>query len=181
MEGFCRQNKRGGGVALYIRDDIVYKTRNDISVNNSDIESCFIELVNNHNSNVVIGVVYKSPSAPLNNFIELIPDNNFIVESAGTSNYHIGELPDKRSIEVAKKYNIDITNQRGRQFKVSDFDEFDYIYVMDTSNYNNVIALARNSNDKEKVQFIRVGFSFIVLVFVDTLLYIYMGFEIPSP
>ena len=102
---------------------------------------------------VCLGNICRSPLAE-GILKSKLPDNNFIVESAGTSNYHIGELPDKRSIEVAKKYNIDITNQRGRQFKVSDFDEFDYIYVMDTSNYNNVIALARNSNDKEKVQFI---------------------------
>jgi exonuclease III len=92
MEGFCRQNKRGGGVALYIRDDIVYKTRNDISVNNSDIESCFIELVNNHNSNVVIGVVYKSPSAPLNNFIELINDILACVNNENKKCYIMGDF-----------------------------------------------------------------------------------------
>ena len=74
---------------------------------------------------VCLGNICRSPLAE-GILKSKLPDNNFIVESAGTSNYHIGELPDKRSIEVAKKYNIDITNQRGRQFKVSDFDEFDY-------------------------------------------------------
>lgn len=77
-----------------------------------------------------------------------------IVDSAGTSDYHIGSLPDKRSIEVAKKNGIDITDQRGRQFKTSDFDTYDYIYAMDNSNYNNIIALARNEADKDKVHLI---------------------------
>lgn len=102
---------------------------------------------------VCLGNICRSPLAE-GILKHKLPKHNFIVESAGTSNYHIGELPDKRSIEVAKKYGIDITNQRGRQFKVSDFDEFNFIYVMDTSNYENVIALARNDDDKKKVQLI---------------------------
>ena len=102
---------------------------------------------------VCLGNICRSPLAE-GILKHKLPKHNFVVESAGTSNYHIGELPDKRSIEVAKKYGIDITDQRGRQFKVSDFDEFDLIYVMDTSNYDNVITLARNSSDKKKVQLI---------------------------
>ncbi len=73
------------------------------------------------------------------------------VDSAGTGAYHVGELPDPRSIEVAHKYGIDLTNQRARQFKVSDYDDFDLIYVMDESNRNNVLQLARNESDRNKV------------------------------
>lgn len=76
------------------------------------------------------------------------------VDSAGTANYHVGALPDPRSIEVAKKYGIDITNQRGRQFIQDDFDRYDQIYVMDQSNYLNVLKLARNQEDRQKVDFI---------------------------
>lgn len=76
------------------------------------------------------------------------------VDSAGTSNYHIGSKPDVRSIEVAKEFNIDISTQRGRQFKVEDFDNFDIIYAMDNSNYNNIISLARNEKDVDKVKLI---------------------------
>lgn len=76
------------------------------------------------------------------------------VDSAGTSDYHIGSLPDKRSIDVAKKNGLDITDQRGRQFKALDFDTYDYIYAMDNSNYDNIIALARNDEDKAKVHLI---------------------------
>ncbi len=76
------------------------------------------------------------------------------VDSAGTSNFHVGEMPDKRSMENALMHNIDISALRGRQFKVKDFDVFDMIYVMDESNYQNVIALARNQNDIDKVDYI---------------------------
>ncbi len=78
----------------------------------------------------------------------------FFIDSAGTGNYHIGGLPDKRSIAVANKYSIDITDQRCRQFQISDFDAFDLIYVMDNSNKKDVLALARNENDKAKVKMI---------------------------
>ena len=73
------------------------------------------------------------------------------VDSAGTGAYHIGELPDKRSIAIAKKHNLNITDQKARKFSVKDFDKFDLIYVMDRSNYEDVIGLARNESDKAKV------------------------------
>lgn len=77
-----------------------------------------------------------------------------VVDSAGTSAHHEGEAPDIRSIEVAKQHNIDISQQKSRPFKTSDFDVFDTIYVMDTSNYQNVIKLARTKEDKQKVKLI---------------------------
>ena len=79
---------------------------------------------------------------------------NITIDSAGTSNYHIGSSPDQRSIANAKKHGIDISGLKARQFSVSDFDRFDFIYVMDTSNFNNIIALARNEEDRKKVHLI---------------------------
>ena len=76
------------------------------------------------------------------------------VDSAGTAAYHIGEQPDIRSIEIADKYGIDLTSQRARQFSVNDFDEFDKIYAMDSSNYANIISLARDEKDRDKVDVI---------------------------
>ena len=77
-----------------------------------------------------------------------------VVDSAGTAAYHIGEQPDIRSIEIANKYGIDLTSQRARQFSVNDFDEFDKIYAMDSSNYANIISLARDEKDRDKVDVI---------------------------
>ncbi|RAJ17099.1 low molecular weight protein-tyrosine-phosphatase [Olleya aquimaris] len=78
----------------------------------------------------------------------------FTVDSAGTSSYHIGSKPDSRSIAVARLNGIDISGQRARQFSKQDFKDFDIIYAMDNSNYNNIIALAANDNDKAKVKLI---------------------------
>ena len=77
-----------------------------------------------------------------------------VVDSAGTAAYHVGEQPDIRSIEIANKYGIDLTSQRARQFSVNDFDEFDKIYAMDSSNYANIISLARDEKDRNKVDVI---------------------------
>jgi protein-tyrosine phosphatase len=76
------------------------------------------------------------------------------IDSAGTSNYHIGEHPDSRTIANAMKHGIDVSGLKARQFQVADFDRFDAIFVMDSSNYSDVIALARNENDKRKVELI---------------------------
>lgn len=76
------------------------------------------------------------------------------IESAGTSNYHIGQVPDKRSISTAKKHGIDISKLRGRQFTVNDFETFDFIFVMDASNYSDVLMLAQNQFHKQKVDLI---------------------------
>jgi protein-tyrosine phosphatase len=102
---------------------------------------------------VCLGNICRSPLAE-GILKSKLPINRFIVDSAGTANYHVGSQPDKRSIAVGKKYGIDISNLKGRQFSVKDFDDFDYIYVMDESNYGNVISLARNQDDENKVKFI---------------------------
>ena len=77
-----------------------------------------------------------------------------IVDSAGTANYHIGQHPDERSSESAKKHGIDISKLKARQFSLIDFDDFDRIFVMDSSNYGDVIEVARNKSDKKKVELI---------------------------
>jgi len=76
------------------------------------------------------------------------------VDSAGTAAYHVGELPDKRSIEIASKYNIDLSSQRARQFSRKDFEDFDIIYAMDTNNYAHLISLAENESERQKVKMI---------------------------
>jgi len=81
-------------------------------------------------------------------------NTNVFVDSAGTASYHIGKLPDIRSIEIANKYGIDLSNQRARQFSEKDYDNFDKIYAMDTHNYASIISISRNDNDRNKVELI---------------------------
>ena len=77
---------------------------------------------------------------------------NWDVESAGTGNWHVGEPPDRRSVKVALKHGIDISNQVCRLFRVSDFDTYDHIFVMDRSNLSDILAKARNKKDTKKVK-----------------------------
>ena len=97
-----------------------------------------------------LGNICRSPLAE-GILASKLPKNKFVVDSAGTGSWHIGHSPDERSILTAKKNKIDISKQKGRQFTAADFDVYDYIYVMDNSNYLDVIELAKNNQQKEKV------------------------------
>ena len=77
----------------------------------------------------------------------------WLIDSAGTSDYHKNESPDPRSQESAVYHGIDISNQRSRQIKLKDFEKFDFIFVMDSSNYKNVIKLTDNSLFQKKNSF----------------------------
>lgn len=103
---------------------------------------------------VCLGNICRSPLAEgvLRQKLKENNLNHIQVDSAGTSNYHVGDAPDERTQQNAIKHGIDISSLRGRQFTVNDFDRFDLIYVMDASNYSNVLLLARNENDKNKVE-----------------------------
>lgn len=79
---------------------------------------------------------------------------NLTVDSAGTSSWHEGEQPDERAMAEMDSRGIDISHQRSRPFTVADFDHFDKIFVMDASNYENVLSLARSDGDKSKVSLI---------------------------
>ena len=102
---------------------------------------------------VCLGNICRSPLAE-GILASKLPKDKFKVDSAGTGSWHIGHAPDERSIATAKKNGLDISNQRGRQFSSSDFDTFDYIFVMDSSNYETVISLAKSQEHKDKVRMI---------------------------
>jgi protein-tyrosine phosphatase len=102
---------------------------------------------------VCLGNICRSPLAE-GLLASKLPRGKFVVESAGTGSWHVGKQPDSRSIAIAKLNGIDISNQKGRLFDVSDFDHYDYIYVMDNSNYNDVLKLAKTDEQKSKVRLI---------------------------
>ena len=102
---------------------------------------------------VCLGNICRSPLAEGILKSKLNPDF-FIVDSAGTAAYHVGELPDHRSIAIAKKNGIDISDQRARKFISNDFNEFDLIYAMDIENYHNICSLSTNKSNLLKVKLI---------------------------
>tara|TARA_B100000508_G_scaffold137355_1_gene131643 strand:+ start:167462 stop:167935 length:474 start_codon:yes stop_codon:yes gene_type:complete len=101
---------------------------------------------------VCLGNICRSPLAD-GLMRKKVKDHGLPVEidSAGTGDWHVGEAPDHRMRATAKSKGVPIDELRGRQFKVEDFDRFDRIFVMDLSNKENVLKLARNNSDKEKV------------------------------
>jgi len=102
---------------------------------------------------VCLGNICRSPLAD-GLLRDKIQSNNLqvVVDSCGTSSHHVGQKPDERMMETALKYGCNLSALRARQFEISDFKKFDIIYVMDSSNYNNVVKLANSESDKNKVK-----------------------------
>lgn len=104
---------------------------------------------------VCLGNICRSPLAEGILKDKLMKQNlRVTVDSCGTSDYHSGDAADPRTIEIARKHHINLNDHRGKQFTSQHFGKYDRIYVMDRSNYNDVISLAKNQADKEKVELI---------------------------
>lgn len=76
------------------------------------------------------------------------------VDSAGFEAFHIGDRADPRAIQIAARHDLDITDHIARKFRIGDFDRYDRIYVMDSFNYSDVTSVARNGDDRKKVDYI---------------------------
>ncbi|MFS4417162.1 low molecular weight protein-tyrosine-phosphatase [Maribacter sp. 2307ULW6-5] len=100
---------------------------------------------------VCLGNICRSPLAQ-GILAGMVDPEKVLVDSAGTGNYHLGKPPDPRSIAVAKDHGIDISHQRCRQIQAGDLDRFDHIYVMDRSNYENVIRLCSTHDQRSKIR-----------------------------
>lgn len=104
---------------------------------------------------VCLGNICRSPIA--HGLLKYKADNlglNWEVDSAGTSDWHEGELPNEKSIKVMREHGIDITYQRSRPLKRKDLEHFDIVYVMDSSNYQNVTDMAKSEEEIAKVKLI---------------------------
>jgi protein-tyrosine phosphatase len=101
---------------------------------------------------VCLGNICRSPLAE--GILRYRGGEAYFVDSAGTGNWHVGCQPDKRSIAIGKKYGIDISSQKARQFQVDDFDNFDLIFTMDSSNYQDILSLTSSPEHHQKVRLI---------------------------
>jgi len=102
---------------------------------------------------VCLGNICRSPLAE-GILANKLNKSQFEIDSAGTGSWHVGNPPDRRSVAVAKKYALDISHLKGRQFSAADYNNFDHIYVMDSSNLSDVLALAPTEEDRSKVSMI---------------------------
>ncbi|MDB5001981.1 MAG: protein tyrosine phosphatase [Mucilaginibacter sp.] len=106
---------------------------------------------------VCLGNICRSPLAE--GIMQHLADKeglNWQIDSAGTGDWHIGNGPDQRSVRTAREHGIDISQQVCRLFRKSDFDTFDQILVMDKNNLSNILAMARNADDRKKVSLLLV-------------------------
>jgi protein-tyrosine phosphatase len=76
------------------------------------------------------------------------------VDSAGTGSWHVGDPPDPRSIDVARKHGLDISTQCARKLRPYDLEQYDRIFAMDSSNYRNILQLALTEEERGKVHMI---------------------------
>jgi protein-tyrosine phosphatase len=105
---------------------------------------------------VCLGNICRSPLAEgiLKHQLEEAGILDWEIDSAGTGGWHAGELPDRRSIQVAKKHGVDITYQKARKLNGYDLENFDLIFAMDSSNYNDIIKQAQSKEERDKVKLI---------------------------
>lgn len=101
---------------------------------------------------VCLGNICRSPLAE--GILQSKLSGRFVVDSAGTIDMHEGNSPDHRSIQTAQNYNVDISQQKSRHFSVSDFQEYDRIYVMDQNNLKDVLNLVTSEEERQKVSLI---------------------------
>lgn len=102
---------------------------------------------------VCLGNICRSPAAE-GAFHALVQkkglEEQFFIDSCGTSGYHAGELPHPNTRKAARKDGIELTH-RSRQFERADFDSFDYIIAMDSSNLSDILQMAGTESDKQKI------------------------------
>lgn len=79
---------------------------------------------------------------------------NWVVDSAGTGQWNLGEAPHRLSQKVAKLNGIDICDHRAQLFTKQMMVQYDGIYVMDEQNYNDVQRISGNLWDASKVDLI---------------------------
>lgn len=98
---------------------------------------------------VCLGNICRSPLAE--GILKSKLPENFTVDSAGTISLHEGEKPDKRAVKTAQNHSVDISQQRSRPINSGDLEDFDQIYCMDLSVYEDVISLAKSEKQRLKI------------------------------
>jgi protein-tyrosine phosphatase len=92
---------------------------------------------------VCMGNICRSPTAE-GVFRKVIEDRNtadrFLIDSAGTHAYHVGEPSDSRAQQTAKRRGVDLSKIRARKVSPSDFEYFDHVLAMDADNYHMLLA-----------------------------------------
>ena len=78
----------------------------------------------------------------------------FVIDSAGTHGYHIGDPPDHRSVATARQHGVDMSDLRARKFSTKDFEEFDFILALDEGHYRIMESLRPEKGGAQLLMFL---------------------------
>jgi len=98
---------------------------------------------------VCLGNICRSPLAE--GIMKTKVPGNIYVDSAGTISQHEGKHPDPRALKTAEAHQIDISKQRSRPITSEDLENFDKIYCMDLDVMEDVISIAWNEEQRQKI------------------------------
>ena len=79
---------------------------------------------------------------------------DWIVDSAGTESYHVGEAPHKWSQKVCMEHGIDISSQIARRFTAEDFVKYDKIYALAHDVFNEIRSIGGKTADMSRVDYL---------------------------
>jgi protein-tyrosine phosphatase len=102
---------------------------------------------------VCLGNICRSPLAEgILKHIALEAGDDWVrVDSAGTSAYHVGERPHDGSLQIAQERGVSLAGQHSRQVQPSDYQDFDWLVAMDTSNRNSLTHNAPQGYDMSRI------------------------------
>jgi protein-tyrosine phosphatase len=106
---------------------------------------------------VCLGNICRSPLAE-GVFLHLVHEagleDHFLVESAGTGAWHVGERPDARAAMVASQHGVEL-ECRARQITMADLERFDWVIVMDRENLRNIQRMAASTGSEARIHLLR--------------------------
>ncbi len=114
---------------------------------------------------VCMGNICRSPTAEgvfRQKVIDAGLQDRVYIDSAGTHAYHVGEPPDSRAQAAALKRGFDLSDQRARRVSPVDFEEFDYVIAMDSSNAADLHAICPPGQEHKIKLFLEFGERFDV-------------------
>ena len=106
---------------------------------------------------VCLGNICRSPLAE-GVFLHLVRERGledvYRVDSAGTGAYHVGEGPDPRSVDVARRNGVALEG-RARQVREDDFEQWDVVVAMDRDNLGNLERMAARAMGGARIHLLR--------------------------
>ena len=143
----CVSHSSCNRVPLFLWKSVSFKADFDLITRMSKVKVLFVCLGNICRSPLAEAIFKtKISRKQLDHLVE--------ADSCGTSNYHIGDLPDPRTIANAKKNGVTI-HHRGRQLTPQDIAYYDFVVVMDKSNYKNVLQVEGAAEQQHKIALLR--------------------------